>query len=275
MVAIDLHSHSSASDGSCSPEELVSEAAAAGVRVLALTDHDTVTGIPAALSSAEPLGLRLIPGVELSVTWEGRSLHVVGLGIDPTSPSLNEGLTRLGAARDERAAAMVDRLARGGAPIAGVLDRRRGLTRTHLAKALVDAGHSRDLRQAFQRWLARGRPGYVAGRWAGLGEAVGWIRAAGGTAVLAHPLRYGLSGSWMRRLLVAFRDFGGEGLEVASGQGGPTEVATAAGHARRYGLLASAGSDFHGPDQPWLQLGRLPPLPGDLKTVWEARGWAA
>jgi hypothetical protein len=275
MASIDLHTHSDASDGVLAPAALVKRAAAAGVGTLAVTDHDTVAGLAAAHAASLEAGIRLVPGTELSVRWEGRTLHVLGLGIDPTHAGLVAGLARLGAARAERAAGMLARLARSGAPVDSPVPDLARLTRTHLARALVAAGHARDLTQAFHRWLARGRPGHVAGEWADLADAVAWIKAAGGVAVLAHPARYKLSGAWMRRLLTAFKDAGGEAIEVAGGQSGPAEILHLGGLARRHGLAASAGSDFHGPQQPWLQLGRIPALPADLETVWERHGWAA
>jgi predicted metal-dependent phosphoesterase TrpH len=275
MPHIDLHAHSDASDGQLTPAALVARAAAAGLKTLALTDHDSVAGLAAADAAARPLGLDLVPGVEISVGWEGHTVHVLGLGIEPDSPTLNAGLTDLQAARAVRARTIQTRLAKARVPVEVDDSDPARLTRTHFARALVAAGHASSLREAFQRFLTHGRAGYVRGDWASLEAAVGWIRAAGGIAVLAHPLRYKLSATKRRALLTAFQAAGGEGIEVVWGNASPDEIATAAELARRQGLMASVGSDFHGPEQHWLALGRLPALPRDLTPVWEARGWAA
>lgn len=275
MPVIDLHSHSDISDGQLAPADLVARAAAGGVATLALTDHDSVDGLAAAQAAASAHALRLIPGVEISVAWAGHSVHVLGLGIDPDSPDLNAGLLRLQAARARRAEAIHARLAKARVPVdTGTVPLAR-LTRTHFARALVAAGHAPGAREAFQRYLGPGRPGHVRGDWAELPEAVGWIRAAGGVAVLAHPLRYKLTATKRRTLLSEFVAAGGRGLEVVWGNASRDEIATAAELARQHGLLASVGSDFHGPEQHWLQLGRLGALPRDLTPVWEACGWAA
>jgi len=275
MPAIDLHSHSDISDGQLMPAELVARAAAGGVATLALTDHDSVDGLAAARAAASAHALRLIPGVEISVAWSGHSVHVLGLGIDPDSPDLNAGLLRLQAARARRAETIHARLAKARVPVdTGAVPPAR-LTRTHFARALVAAGHAPGPREAFPRYLGPGRPGHVRGDWADLGEAVGWIRAAGGVAVLAHPLRYKLTATKRRALLGEFVAAGGRGLEVVWGNASRDEIATAAELARQHGLLASVGSDFHGPEQHWIQLGRLGALPRDLTPVWEACGWAA
>lgn len=277
MLTYDLHTHSTASDGVYAPSELVARAAAAGIEVLALTDHDSVFGLAEAQLAAIPHGIRLVPGVEISSTWQDKTLHVLGLNVDPECEILREGLARLQVLRAERAREMGRRLERDGIP--GVFEATEAMagggmiTRTHFAKHLYGLGLAASVRDAFERYLARGKPGYVATRWADMEEAVAWIRAAGGTAVIAHPQRYKLTASALRRLMGEFREAGGAGLEVVSGTAAPGEIHSSAEYARRFDLRASCGSDFHGPDHGWPKLGRLPPLPAGLIPVW--RDWEA
>ncbi|BCX81103.1 3',5'-nucleoside bisphosphate phosphatase [Methylomarinovum caldicuralii] len=272
--AFDLHCHSSASDGALSPARVVRRAAENGVRHLALTDHDSVAGIASARRAAEVLGVRLIAGVEISVTWEKRCFHILGLGVDPANETLCRGLAGLQRIRRERAAAMAENLARHG--IEGSLaavEEMAGegmITRTHFARFLVARDYAASVAEVFDRYLVRGKPGYVATRWAGLEEALEWIRAAGGVAVLAHPLRYQLTASWLRRFLSAFQSAGGVGIEVVNGNSTPNQIATCADYARRYRLAGSVGSDFHDPAFPWIDLGRLEPLPPGVEPVWNA-----
>ena len=272
VSAYDLHSHSTASDGTLAPAELVARAHAAGVPSLALTDHDTTAGLATAKAEAERLGLGLIGGVEVSVTWAGRTVHVVGLHIEPGHPDLEAGLARLRAFRDWRAEEIGRRLEKHGIP--GSLDGARRLTRgaivsrTHFGRFLVECGKARDLKEVFRRYLVRGKPGHVPGEWATLEEAVGWIRATGGQAVLAHPARYRITSARLRVLLRAFRECGGEGVEVVSGSHSRDDCLVMAAEARSAGLLASAGSDYHGPESPWLELGRLPELPPGCTPIW-------
>jgi predicted metal-dependent phosphoesterase TrpH len=270
----DLHTHSKASDGSYAPAELVEHAAAVGVTDLALTDHDSTGGLAEARSAAERAGIRLIPAVEISTTWENKSIHIVGLNIHPGCDILQQGLRTLQATRLDRARAMAGRLAEYGVPDAFEATRDMAgdgmITRTHFARYLAGLGLAASVRDVFDRYLTHGKPGYVPTRWAEIAEAVRWIDAAGGVAVLAHPQRYRLTGSWMRRLIGHFKDCGGRGLEVVSGTGSPGDIQSSAEYARRFGLLASRGSDFHSPETPWPKLGKLPPLPPDLTPVWTA-----
>ncbi len=271
----DLHSHSWASDGLLSPAQVVRRAAARGVEVLALTDHDTTAGLGEAARAAEEAGVRLVPGVEISVTWHRRTIHIVGLGIDPECPALAAGLERLCERRRARARAIDARLARHGIEGAYEGARRRAagavIGRGHLARFLVEAGHVTGFDEAFKRYLGRGRVGFAPGEWVGLAEAVGWIRAAGGQAVIAHPARYRLTSAKLRELIREFRACGGEGIEVVSSAHSREEVNAMTGHARRFGLLASCGSDFHDPANRWADLGRMPALPAGCEPVW--RGW--
>ena len=269
---VDLHSHSWCSDGTLSPEALVDLAVSRGVQVLALTDHDTTEGVAAAQQASAGTGLVLVPGVEISVTWERRTLHVVGLDIDPGAPELQAGLARLRGIRGRRARDISERLAESGVEGAadGVRALARGaiLSRTHFARYLVDQGHVRTLQQAFKRYLSVDCKAYVPARWAALDEAVAWIHGAGGRAVLAHPGRYKLGRTRMRRMLAAFRACGGDAIEIHSGSQRPEDSRLFAGLAREFGLLASVGSDYHGPEQRWLDLGGLPRLPAGCVPVW-------
>ncbi len=268
----DFHSHSTASDGTLSPSDLIRRAACNGVRCLALTDHDTIDGIHAATLAAENAGIELIPGVEISVSWNKKCFHIIGLGLDPHNPVLREGLAGLQRLRLERAERMAGNLEKHG--ITGVLEAVREMagegmiTRTHFARFLVARDLAPSVAGVFDRFLVRGKPGYVATQWADLTDALAWIQAAGGLAILAHPLRYRLTASWLRRFLTAFQAAGGLGMEVVCGNGTPQQIATCTDYARRYRLLGSVGSDFHDPAFPWIDLGRLPPLPAGVTPVW-------
>lgn len=270
----DLHTHSTASDGVYTPAELVARAASAGIKVLALTDHDTTAGLAEAEAAARETGIRLISGVEISTTWQHKTLHLVGLNIDAEHALLQAGLQQLDAIRTERASEMGRRLEKAGIP--GILEAAEALagkgmlTRTHFAHCIARLGLAVDVRDVFNRYLTAGKPGYVSTRWADLDTAITWIRAAGGVAVLAHPQRYQLTGSWLRRLLGEYREMGGAGLEVLSGTATPGDVQSSTALALRFNLLASCGSDFHGPDEGWPKLGRLPALPAGLNPVWHA-----
>ncbi|HEB96921.1 MAG TPA: PHP domain-containing protein [Sedimenticola thiotaurini] len=268
----DLHTHSTASDGTLTPAQLVDRAAAAGVDVLALTDHDTTAGVREAEQEAERRGMALVAGVEISVSWGPQVIHLVGLGVDPLNEPLQAGLAGLRRFREWRAQEIGRRLQKKGIPGAyegaAALCRGQLVSRTHFARFLVEQGHAGDVRQVFQHFLVRGKPGYVPGEWAPLEQAVGWILDAGGQAVVAHPARYPLNRGRLRRLLGEFREAGGSALEVISGSHSRDDAFTMARHARDFGLHASAGSDYHGPENPWIELGRLPPLPEGVRPIW-------
>ena len=270
----DLHSHSTASDGTLTPAELVRRAHAQGVDVLALTDHDVTDGVAEAQDTARQLGLRLVPGVEISVSWNAATIHIVGLNIDPTQPELKAGLAALRDKRVARGEEIARRLAKHGieGALAGALAYANGeiLSRTHFARFLVEQGHAKDVRQVFKKFLVNNKPGHVPGDWASLQDAVRWIRAAGGQAVIAHPARYRISASRLRKFIEEFKDCGGEGIEVVSGSHSAGDVQGMLQHAKRFELLASCGSDYHGPEQPWVELGKLMPLPNGCKPVWTA-----
>lgn len=268
----DLHCHSTASDGALSPSELVSRAYEQGVNVLALTDHDTVDGLHEARLQAEQLNIKLINGIELSCTHLNQCLHIVGLNIDPHHPLLREGLAKQQALRGERAKRIAEKLAKKG--ILGVYeavlaDAGNGeITRTHFADYLLRNAYVSSMQEAFDRYLNKGQPAYVATTWASLEEVVNWIVTAGGVAVLAHPLRYKLSSKWINRALAVFKEAGGQGIEVVNGRGSLEEIRLAQQFAERHQLVASAGSDFHAPDSPYLELGRLADIPPKLVPVW-------
>lgn len=276
MTCYDLHTHSTASDGSLKPEDLVARAIEQGVDVLALTDHDGTEGIKAAKQAAEAGSLGLIDGVEISVTWGKSTVHILGLNIDTNTESLQQGLTKLRDYRVGRAQEIAKRLDKAG--ISGALEGARKyasdvmLGRVHFAKFLVEHGYAKDINDVFKRYLVRNKPGYVPGEWASLTDAVSWINAAGGQAVIAHPARYRITATKLRRLVTEFKEVGGVGFEVVSGRQHPEEIKTLARIAEQFELLASCGSDFHTPDNTWVELGRLPPLPESCIPVWST--WA-
>ena len=273
MLNIDLHCHSNVSDGVLSPADVVARAAANGVHALALTDHDDVAGLAPAQAAADKLGVTLIPGVEISVSWGDQTVHIVGLRIDPLHPELSAGLHGIRLGRIERARRMADDLAQNG--IAGAYEGADGYAankqmvgRTHFARWLVAQGHAPDMRSAFRRFLTRGHPGYVEHEWTSLENAVGWIRASGGVAVIAHPGRYGFNARQLHVFLDAFRTLGGKGIEVITGSHHPSEYGKFADLARAFSLKASRGADFHAPGE-GVDIGRLPALPHYCSPVWQ------
>lgn len=272
-MRFDLHSHSTCSDGLLSPAELVERAVRCGVDVLALTDHDEIKGLAAAREAAEQWGMRLLNGVEISVLWEEVTLHIVGLNIDAGHIPLVDGLAKIRAGREIRAQRMSESLAAFGIPdvLAGARRFAKNpelVSRSHFARYLVEAGHARDTNAVFRHFLTPGKPGYVPHQWATLADALQWIINSGGTAVLAHPGRYDLGDAKCERLLGEFVELGGTAIEVVTGSHAPAEFVTWARHARRYGLLASAGSDFHGPGEGYRDIGNVPALPSGCDPVW-------
>lgn len=270
----DLHCHSTVSDGLLSPAELARRAHGNGVELLALTDHDELDGLAQARAESERLGLRFVDGVEISVSWgDDQTVHVVGLGFDPRHEPLAAGLARVRGGRDARARHMAAELDKVGIhdAYAGAL-RYVGnpalISRSHFARYIVELGHAKDVSSVFDSWLAKGKPGYVAHSWATLEDALGWIHGAGGVAAIAHPGRYRLSKAELHRMFRAFKELGGEGIEVLSGSSSEDEMREYARAARKYGFLASRGSDFHGPGESWIDLGRLPNLPEDIEPIW-------
>jgi hypothetical protein len=270
----DLHSHSTVSDGTLAPTELVRRAAQQGVELFALTDHDEVGGIAEAARCAAALGLPFVAGVEVSATWHGRTVHVVGLGIDAEDQALRAGLAQVRSGRTARAREMARQLALAGIDGAfeGALKYVGNpdlISRTHFARHLVERGVCADTREVFGRYLVEGKPGYVPHRWAELAQAVRWIVGAGGIAVVAHPGRYKLGEAELGQLLAEFRDAGGAALEVVTSNHGAHEVRQFADLALQFGLAASRGSDFHGPGESHAELGRIDVLPYRLDPVWD------
>ena len=245
---IDLHLHSRASDGTLSSAELVSLAAARGVTLMALTDHDCLDGVAEARAACDAKRIRFLPGVEISVSWERKTLHIVGLSVDPANAALQAGLARLQAVRDERGREIGRRLEAKG--IAGAYAGALALagearpTRTHFARFLHQADHVKDEAQAYRRYLGRGKPGHVPAEWASLEECLAWIHGAGGRAALAHPLRYGLTRAWLVKALAAFKQAGGDAMEVVSGRTNPDDIAISAHLAKRFELMGSVGSEI-------------------------------
>lgn len=270
---VDLHCHSTASDGLLAPRDLVARAAANGVAILALTDHDDTSGLAEARAEAGARGLRFVDGVEISVTWRGTTVHIVGLRIDPDSSALRDGLQSIRQGRATRAEKIADGLSAAGVPgsLAGAkrfAENPQLISRAHFARYLVEAGRANDVKSVFQRYLVKDTPGHVSHQWAALGDAVAWIRESGGTAVVAHPGRYKLTKTEMRELLADFQACGGVGIEVVTGSHTPDQYLEYARLARELGLLASRGSDYHGKGESHADLGALPRLPEGLKPVW-------
>jgi 3',5'-nucleoside bisphosphate phosphatase len=275
MTRYDLHCHSTLSDGLLTPSEVVRRAAERGVAVLALTDHDEVAGLAEARVAAREAGVQFIEGSELSVTWRDHTVHIVALGVDPENSLLANGLETVRTTRDARARRIAQSLAASGIPDAlegalAYVTSERLISRTHFARHLIDAGHARDMKEAFKRFLTTGKPGYVPHTWATLSDAVGWIHAAGGQAVIAHPGRYKLTNVELRALISEFRDLGGDALEVVSPSHTPAQYTEFAALARAFGLKGSCGTDFHGPGESRLDFGELPPLPAGVDPVWSA-----
>ena len=269
----DLHCHSTVSDGTLEPEALAARAKANGVELWALTDHDELGGQRRAREAARAVGLPYLNGVEISVTFLDTTVHIVGLGIDSDDPALLQGLAATRGGREARAREMADELAKVG--IAGSYEgalRYVGnpdlISRTHFARHLVDSGVCVDTQEVFRRFLVEGKPGFVPHRWAKLSDAVRWIGAAGGVAIVAHPARYKFSPTEEYALFTEFKGHGGRGVEVTTGSHTAAEAERYAGTAREFDLLASCGSDFHSPDESRIDLGGLPPLPAGLQPVW-------
>jgi predicted metal-dependent phosphoesterase TrpH len=274
ILNADLHCHSVVSDGTLTPEELAARAAANGVELWALTDHDEIGGQQRAAAAARAHGIRYLTGTEISVTFAGETVHIVGLGFDPDNPAMREGLGTTRGGRGARAMEMSDQLAK-----VGIKDAYQGalkyvgnpelISRTHFARFLVETGVCKDTSEVFRKYLTEGKPGYVPHRWASLANAVQWISQAGGMAVIAHPARYRFTANEEYALFTEFKAHGGRAVEVVTGSHTAAEALQYAGTAREFGLAASRGSDFHSPDESHTDLGKLPYLPGELTPVWE------
>jgi predicted metal-dependent phosphoesterase TrpH len=273
LLNADLHCHSNFSDGSLTPEALAERAHANEVALWSLTDHDEIAGQARARTAAEALGMRYVSGVEISVTFAGETVHMLGFGFDVDNPALQAGLAGIRHGRRARAQAMADSLAQAGIPNAlegslAFVGNPELVSRTHFARFLVERGTCATVHEVFRRFLTPGKPGYVPHRWAGLGEAVRWVREAGGVAVIAHPARYHFSPTEEYALLTEFIAHGGQGVEVVCGSHFPADAIKYTATALEFGLLASRGSDFHAPGESRVELGTLPDLPGTLTPLW-------
>lgn len=275
ILNADLHCHSVVSDGTLTPEALAARASANGVELWALTDHDELGGQHRALAAAKAHGMQYLTGTEISVTFIGQTVHIVGLGFDADNPQLLEGLQQTRGGRGQRAMEMADGLAKVGIKdaYAGALKfvgNPELISRTHFARFLVESGVCKETNEVFRKFLTEGKPGFVPHRWASLKDAVSWITQAGGMAVIAHPARYKFSTNQEFALFTEFKGHGGQGVEVVTGSHTAAEYLTYAALAREFGLAASRGSDFHSPDESHTELGTLPYLPGNLTPVWES-----
>ena len=270
----DLHCHSVVSDGTLTPEELAARAKANGVELWSLTDHDEIGGQHRAAAAARSQGMAYLTGTEISVTFAGNTVHIVGLGFDPDNTAVAQGLAATRGGRGERAQEMAAQLAQVGIHGAyeGALKfvgNPELISRTHFARFLVETQVCRDTNEVFRKYLTEGKPGYVPHRWATLGDAVRWINEAGGLAVIAHPARYKFTANEEYALFSEFKAHGGAGVEVVTGSHTAAEYVTYAAMAEEFGLAASRGSDFHSPDESHTDLGTLPYLPGHLTPIWE------
>ncbi|NMM29336.1 MAG: PHP domain-containing protein [Glaciimonas sp.] len=277
MLNADLHCHSNVSDGVLTPQALAARAKLNGVDLWALTDHDEVGGIAQARLAATENELRFVAGVEISVTWAAQTVHIVGLQIDETNSALLQGLQATRGGREHRARAIAAELAQHG-----IADAYEGalkyvgnpnlISRTHFARYIVELGHQPDISAVFRHYLSDGKPGYIPHSWATLKDAVGWIRGAGGTAIVAHPGRYKYSALALGAFLDEFKQLGGAAIEVITGSHTTDQYPIYAKMAQDYGFMASRGSDFHGPRESRVDLGALPPLPAGVMPVWH--NWA-
>lgn len=274
ILNADLHCHSLVSDGTLTPEALAARAAANGVELWALTDHDEVGGQHRAAAAARENGMRYLTGTEISVTFANETVHIVGLGFDPDDVAISQGLHDTRGGRGKRAEQMSDGLAKVGIKNAyeGALtfvSNPELISRTHFARFLVESGVCKDTYEVFRKYLTEGKPGYVPHRWATLKDAIHWITAAKGIAVIAHPGRYKFTANEEYALFIEFQAYGGRAIEVVTGSHTPAEYIEYADKALEFGFAASRGSDFHSPDESHMDLGKLPLLPGSLTPVWE------
>lgn len=273
MLNVDLHCHSNISDGTLTPTALAARAKKNGVDVWAMTDHDEISGIAEARIAAAALDMAYVPGVEISITWAGQTVHIVGLQIDENNQALVDGLAATRGGREQRAREMAAQL-----EAVGIHDAFQGalkfvgnpdlISRTHFARYIMELGMCKDLNEVFSKYLGDDKPGFVPHRWATLQNSVEWITGAGGIAVIAHPGRYKFSDLAFDALFNEFKEFGGGGIEVTTGSHSVDQYDYYAKVANTYGFLASRGSDFHGPGESRVDLGGLPPLPSGLKPVW-------
>jgi predicted metal-dependent phosphoesterase TrpH len=271
-MKVDLHCHTTASDGSLSPRELVARAKANGIDVLSITDHDTVDAY-SQLSDADRDGITIVPGIEFSTQWKGRGIHIVGLNLDLDSQAINEGVTAQKAARIERSVRVAEKLTKvcGENPLSAVqaIAGASNIGRPHFAQHLVNLGIVKNFQEAFKKHLGAGKAGDVKQMWAELPQIIEWIRGAGGTAVIAHPNKYKLTRTKLLELIADFQSAGGEGIEIVSGRQIPSVTRDLHNIIHKTGLLASCGSDFHHPNQTWSELGEYSSFPDTCPKVWD------
>ncbi len=274
ILNADLHCHSVVSDGTLTPELLAERAKKNGVELWALTDHDEIGGQHRAAAAAKAQGMKYVTGTEISVTFIGVTVHIVGLGFNPDDAGMKAGLIKTRGGRRERAMEMSDGLEKVG--IKGAFEGALKfvgnpdlISRTHFGRFLVETGVCKDTNEVFRKYLTEGKPGYVEHRWASLKDAVSWITQAGGIAVIAHPARYKFSANEEFALFSEFKAHGGQAVEVVTGSHTAAEYVTYAAVAQEFGLAASRGSDFHDPAESHTDLGTLPYLPGNLMPVWD------
>lgn len=269
----DFHCHSTASDGSLTPTQLIQRAKQKGVKFLSVTDHDTVDSQHEAKNAASEQGIEYFSGIEISTTWEKKCFHIVGLNIDPENTVLKEGIKNLQILRVERAKKISQKLEKkriDGAFESIVKSANESMiTRSHFADFILSKGYVKTKQEAFDKYLGKGKPAFVSTCWADLELAIQWIDQAGGKAIIAHPLRYHLSASWMRRFLSTFKEMGGHGIEVVTGRSSEEDIRRSTSLAKQFSLSASIGSDFHSPDQ-WVELGQMPNLPTSLTPIYES-----
>jgi predicted metal-dependent phosphoesterase TrpH len=270
---IDLHTHSTASDGELSPTELVQLAAKNNIKTLALTDHDSVSGLAEARTAAAKHDITLINGIELSTRWDNKTIHIVGLNIDADNTAMIDSTIHLNQVREERAMNIGKKLAKVG--INNAYENAKELagegtvTRQHFAQFLVNNGNAKSFSDVFKRYMIKGKPGYVSVAWPGLNETIKNIHSAGGVTVIAHPLSYKMTATKLRKLITEFKSLGGEAIEVVTGNNNTNEITTVTNYAKRYDIAASLGSDYHNDKSPWSKLGNLIALPQDLTPVWD------
>ena len=274
ILNADLHCHSVVSDGTLTPEVLAERAKTNGVELWALTDHDEIGGQHRAMAAAKAQGMAYLTGTEISVTFAGETVHIVGLGFDPDDAALKQGLHNTRNGREQRAREMSDSLAQAGihGAFEGALKfvgNPELISRTHFARHLVETGVCKETNEVFRKYLTEGKPGYVPHRWATLKDAVTWITQANGLAIIAHPGRYNFSANAEYALFTEFKAHGGRGVEVVTGSHTKQDFVKYAETAKEFGLAASRGSDFHSPEESHTDLGKLPFLPGELTPVWE------
>lgn len=276
-VIFDLHCHTHCSDGALSPGELVLRAKEKGVAVLSITDHDTIAGLQLAEATASEVDLKLIPGIEFSSQWMGSSVHIVGLNLRVESPELQEAIEIQTQSREQRSIQISEKLHKLGIEDALVGTREiagsASIARPHFAQYLIAKGHAKDMNAAFKKYLGQGKPADVKYQWPEIQQVVGWIKAAGGVAVLAHPVKYDLTRTRLCKMIAEFVEVGGDAMEVISGHQPPNITQDLARLANKFDLYASCGSDFHQPNQPWQELGQFGQLPDNVKPVWQLMGF--